>query len=81
VTERDDAWSELRGSTPRGWWVGLPCEDSERGEWLVYAYDQSERPLVGPCDRLRRAIAASEVAVIREMARCLREISEGRVPK
>ena len=82
VSERDDAWRELRGVTPRGWWVGLPSAHPERGEWVLYAYDQSERPVAGPLgQRLGRAVAASEVAVIRAMTERLREIRDGRVPK
>ena len=81
MSERDDALGELRDSTPRGWWVGLSMQQPDHGEWLLYAYDLCERPIAGPRARLGRAVAASEVGVIREMARCLREIKAGRVPK
>jgi hypothetical protein len=47
----------------------------------MYAYDPAERPVAGSRKREWTAISDSEVGVVREMARCLREIGEGRVPK
>ena len=68
---RHAAWLVRRASLfPRG-----------TREWLLYAFDPSERPVVGVRKREWTAIAQTEEAVVAEMARCLREISEGRVPK
>ena len=61
--------------------MGRPSYHDERREWLLYAFDPSERAVVGIRQREWTAIAESEVAVVREMARCLREITDGRVPK
>ncbi len=47
----------------------------------MYVYDPSERPKVGLRSREWTAVATSEEGVVSEMARCLREISEGRVAK
>ena len=47
----------------------------------MYAYDPSERPVVGLRSRKWTAIAESEEAVVREMARCLRELGAGRTPR
>jgi hypothetical protein len=47
----------------------------------MYAYDPSERPQAGHGSRDWTAVADSEVGVVRETARCLREIREGRVPQ
>lgn len=76
----DDAWAELHAATPPGWHVGQPSEHPERHEWLMYAFDPSERPVVGLRRREWTAISETEEGVVREMARCLREIAEGRVP-
>jgi hypothetical protein len=47
----------------------------------MYAFDPSERAKVGLRSREWTAVAPTEEGVVREMARCLREISAGRVPK
>jgi hypothetical protein len=48
---------------------------------VLYAYDPSERPVVGIRRREWQAVAVSEIGLVREMARCLREIASGRVPR
>ena len=70
-----------RDATPPGWWVGSPSYHDERREWLLYAFDPAERPVSGHRKREWQAVAPTEEGVVREMARCLREISAGRVPK
>ncbi|CAN5425715.1 hypothetical protein BH20CHL6_BH20CHL6_10300 [soil metagenome] len=47
---------------------------------MQYAFDPSERPVVGLRSREWTAIGSSELEVVRGMARCLREIREGRAP-
>lgn len=81
MTDRERAWDELHTAMPPGWWVGSPSYHDERREWLLYAFDPSERPVVGLRSREWTVIAESEEAVVREMARCLRLIGKGRVPK
>ena len=49
--------------------------------WSMYAFDPTEKPKVGHRSREWTAIGPTEARVVREMARCLREISEGRVPR
>jgi len=73
------AWDELHAATPRGWYVGRASEHPERGEWIQYAFDPKERPVIGLRSREWTAVAQTEVGVVREMARCLREINAGRV--
>lgn len=75
-----DAWDELHAATPVGWHVGRPSYYDERREWVMYAYDPAERPRVGLRRRRWTAVAAEE-GVVLEMARCLREIAAGRVPR
>jgi hypothetical protein len=68
-------------ATPPGWHVGRQSEHPERGEWVMYAFDPSERAKLGLRSREWTAVHPTEEGVVREMARCLREISAGRVPK
>ena len=60
---------------------GRPVEHPERQEWLMYAFDPRERAVAGARRREWTAIAETELDVVREMARCLRVIAEGSVPK
>jgi hypothetical protein len=46
----------------------------------MYAFDQNEKAAVGWRSREWTAVGQTEVECVREMARCLREIVEGRVP-
>ncbi len=48
--------------------------------WEQYAFDTRERHKAGRRSREWTAVAQSELDVVREMARCLRLIGEGRVP-
>jgi hypothetical protein len=59
----------------------LPSYHDERDEWLLYAFATSERAVVGVRSREWTGDASMELGAVREMARCLREVREGRVPK
>lgn len=74
------AWDRLHSATPAGWVVGRPSYHDERREWIQYAYDPRETPKVGKRSREWTAIADSEVGVVKEMARCLEELGQGRWP-
>ncbi len=52
----------------------------ERREWSQYAFDRREKAHIGRRSREWTAVAPTEEGVVREMARCLREITSGRVP-
>ena len=75
------AWEELLDAKPLGWWIGSPSYHNERREWVLYAFDPTERPVAGLRKREWQAVAATEIDVVREMAHCLRAIAAGRVPK
>jgi hypothetical protein len=75
------AWSEVFDALPAAWSVGRPSYHDARHEWTPYAFDSFEQPEVGLRSRERTAIGASELECLREMARCLREISAGRAPR
>ncbi len=51
------------------------------GQWAMYAFDTTEKAHVGRRGREWTAVGETEVACVTEMARCLREISEERVPE
>jgi len=74
------AWDAVHDATPSDWYVGRPSYHDERREWTQYAFDQRERPSVGVRSREWTAIGPTELACLREMARCLREMGAGRVP-
>jgi hypothetical protein len=78
--ELEEAWDALLAVTPPGWYVGGPSYHLERDEWLLYAFDPSERPVVGVRSREWTA-ASTGIGVMQEMARCLRAIADGKAPK
>ena len=75
------AWAAIHDATPAGWYVASRATHTERREWVHHAFDTRERPKVGVRSRKRTAVANSEVGVLQEMARCLRELGGGRVPR
>lgn len=77
---RGDAWAELHAATPPGWYVGRPGQ-RHGGQWAIYAFDTTERAHIGKRGREWTAIAECEEALVRETARCLRKLREGRTPK
>lgn len=50
-------------------------------QWQMYAYDTTEKAEIGRRSREWTAVVESEVECVLEMARCMREISEGKVPR
>jgi hypothetical protein len=81
VSEIEMAWDEVRAANTMGWRVGTPSFHDEADRWEQYAYDPSERPASGTRSREWIAVAPTEVMCVREMARCLRELREGRWPR
>jgi hypothetical protein len=79
-TDLDAAWDDLHDAKPPGWFVGRPFYHERDRAWEQYAFDPSERAVVGVRSREWTAVAPTEAEVIRELARCLRLIREGRVP-
>ncbi len=81
MTDLEEPWNAVHEDTPAGWYVGRPSYHDERREWVMNAFDPSERPVVGLRSREWTAVGASEREVLVEMARCLRELGRGRAPK
>lgn len=75
-----DAWDAIRAVTPAGWYVGRPTWNDGQRVWEQYALDPRERAHYGVRSREWTAVAGSKVGVVREMARCLALIRDGRVP-
>ena len=77
----EKAWDEIHLAKPAGWWVGPPSFHVERNEGAMYAFDTTERAKVERRSREWTAVAPTQIRVVREIARCLQEIRDGRVPK
>jgi hypothetical protein len=78
------AWAQVDAANATlRWYVGRPSLHEERDFWEMYAFDPTENAKVGVRSREWTAVAPQEVGqigVVLEMARCLAEISAGRVP-
>ena len=75
------AWAAIHESTPEGWYVGRPGWEDRCRQWSMYAFAPSEKPEVGKRSREWAAVRQTELACVREMARCLGELKEGRWPR
>lgn len=75
-----EAWERLHAAKPDDWFVGRPGQ-RYGGQWEMYAFDQTEKAEIGRRSREWTAVGRTEVECVLEMARCLVEISEGRVPR
>ena len=83
MTDTDDleaAWDAVHDATPAGWFVGRQSYHDGRQEWTHYAFDPREVAKVGVRSKEWTAIGVTEFNVLVAMARCLQEISDGRVP-
>ena len=83
MSDLERAWAELhKANAPLAWRVGRPYlhEEMACNPWEQYAFDATERPKAGGRTGEWTAIGRDEVAVVREMARCLRDIAAGKVP-
>ena len=73
----DESSQALRAAQVAGWYVGIPLYDVERHRWRLYAFDATERPNHGMRKRERTVVGQSEQECVREMARLIRELSQG----
>jgi hypothetical protein len=74
------AWEAVHENTPAGWQVGRTAYVDRFREWRMYAFDLSERPVVGKRSREWTASGQTELDCVKEMARGLAEIKVGRWP-
>ena len=75
------AWGQVFDALPAAWAVGSPSYHDERHEWTRYAFDPFERPSIDVRSREWTAIGPSELECLLDMAPCLRQPGEGRVPR
>ena len=68
-------------NTPTPCYVGRPGYEERHNRWEQYAFDPSEKPVVGKREREWIAAGPTEVRCVQEMARCLGELKAGRWPK
>ena len=61
--------------------MGRPYRHDERGVWQQYAWLPALRAGGGRPRKEWTAVGATEVECVREMARCLRQLGEGRWPE
>jgi hypothetical protein len=76
-----EALAAVHEATPPGWYVGRPSYQVERDRWIMFAFDPSEKAVMGQRERQWETEAMTEVGVVRSMAYCLGELREGRWPK
>jgi hypothetical protein len=81
MADLEAAWAAVHEHAPEGWYVGQPMEHPERQEWSMYAFDPSERPIVGKRSREWTAVGQTELHCVQTMAYCLGELREGRWPE
>ena len=81
MSELEAAWDEVHAATPPGWQVGRPYLHDERRCWEQYAFLPSGRARGGRPKKDWIAVGDTEVACVREMARCLRELGADRWPR
>ena len=74
-------WDEIHDNTPSGWVVGQPGYDDAHRQWSQYAYDPSEKLVVGKRSREWTAVGQTELDCLKTMACCLGELKEGQWPK
>jgi len=83
VDDLESAWTELHEANKTlGWFIG-PTTFEPRFEkpWSMWAADMTEKSKLGRRTREWTSIGPTEAACVRNMARALSEISEGRVPR
>ena len=81
MTDLEAAWDAIHENTPEGWYVGQPIEHPERNGWSMFAFDPSEKPIVGKRSREWTAVGQTELHCVQTMAYCLGELTEGRWPE
>ena len=55
------AWHSVHVNTPAGWYVGTPGYEERYRRWSMYAFDPSEKPVVGKRSREWTAVGQTEL--------------------
>ena len=80
MTDLEAAWYAVHDNTPEGWYVGRPGYEERYHQSSMYAFDPSEKPVVGKRSREWTAVGRTELECVQVMARRLGELREGRWP-
>ena len=51
MTDLEAAWNAVHDNTPEGWYVGRPGYEERYHQSSMYAFDPSEKPVVGKRSR------------------------------
>jgi hypothetical protein len=78
VTDLEDAWTAVYAVLPAEWSVAKPVEHPELGSWVAHARNTRFRKTGVP---FVEAVGPTEPRALRELARCIVETLESRVPK
>ena len=81
VEDPEQASADVHDNTPEGWYVGRPGYEERYDQWSMYAFDPSEKAVVGKRSREWTTVGETEVGCVRSMAYCLGELKAGRWPK
>ncbi|MGD8487110.1 MAG: hypothetical protein PVH07_10770 [Chloroflexota bacterium] len=65
------AWAAVHDNTPDGWYVGRPGYEERYRQRSTYAFDSSEKPVVGKGSREWAALGPTGLECVRTVARCL----------
>ena len=79
-SELPAAWQELADAKPADWYVARPSQRRD-GRWTMHVIDTTTRDPRRRRGREWKAVGRTEVECVREMARRLREISNGSMPR
>ena len=80
VDDLEAAWNDLHDVMPSGWVAGRPRLRDDSHVWEQAAYRPKERHDAGRRKDEWLATGPTEAECVAEVARCLREIREGRWP-
>jgi hypothetical protein len=80
-SELEAAWDALLAATPTGWYVGRPSYHDERDEWLLYAFDPSERAVVASEEPGVTAVAVERGRRRARDGSVPAELGDGQVPR
>ena len=81
TAKREDAWERIDDATPAGWFVGLPSVAPGRVmPWSQYAFDRSERAVIGQRQREISAVGDTEIDVLERMSERLEQAKNARMP-
>jgi hypothetical protein len=80
VSALEQAWAAVYAVLPAEWSVSRPVHHHELGYWVAYCRDTRYRKQKATPPFVEAA-GPTEERALRELARCIVEVMEGRVPE